>query len=147
MTGTADGVEPVSRWHLVWARTTICGDVAVRLAILAGLVYLAWSTWPAEGLLVLIAVPTISYAFWQMLVLVFEFRLLWQAWESPDVVRRSVAIVAVLGLARLLWAIPIVLRENGGTTAYVVVAVATVAVAVSAAVLWLHTQSTLHLNA
>ena len=57
------------------------------------------------------------------------------------------AIVAVLGLARLLWAIPIVLRENGGTTAYVVVAVATVAVAVSAAVLWLHTQSTLHLNA
>jgi hypothetical protein len=147
VTGAADGVEPVSRWHLVWARVTICGDVAIRLAILAGLIYLAMSTWPAEGMLVLIAIPTISYAAWQTLVLVFEFRLLWQAWESPDEARRSVTIVAVLGLPRLLWAIPIVLREDGGTTAYVVVAVATVAVAVSAAVLWLHTQSILHLNA
>lgn len=121
--------------------------MAIRLAILAGLVYLALSIRPADGLLVLVAIPTVGYAFWQMLVLVFEFRLPWQAWESPDVVRRSVAIVAVLGSARLLLAIPIVLRENGGTTAYVVVAVATVVVAVSAAVLWLHTQSTLRLNA
>jgi len=121
--------------------------VAIRLAVLAGLVYLALSIWPGEGMLGLIAIPALGYALWQMLMLIFEFRLLWQAQESPDVVRRSLTIVAGFALPRLLWAIPIVLREDGDTTTYAVVAAATIVVALSATVLWLHTQSTLPSNA
>ncbi|MCB0921722.1 MAG: hypothetical protein KDC08_07905 [Actinobacteria bacterium] len=134
---TECGTTPaVGRWPLVWVRLTIGVDVSIRVVILAALVVLVWSVWPGDGMLSLILIPAFGYAVWQAMVLPFIVQLLWRRWASVHGARRSVAVVACLGLPRLLWTIPIVVREGRGTAAYVAVAAGTVTVAVSALTMW-----------
>ncbi len=108
----------------------------IRIAALAALAYFVWRVWPGDGLLAFVLMPMFVYAAWQAVVLPLNARLLSKRWESTDSARRSVAVVALLGLPRLLWAVPIALREREGTMGFVVVASATMLIAVSAVTLW-----------
>ena len=124
-------------WPLVWLRITIAVDVTIRLVVLSTLIYFLVRLWPASGIVVVIVAPAISYTLWHVTVLVPETPLLFKRWPSSSSARESVAVVGLLGLPRLFWAVLIVVQPNGGSTwPFVAIATATLLVAVSALAIW-----------